>query len=114
MPDIEIVEDIAEKREALENAGLPPVPFDIEILKTVLTNPETWEPSVTAAEAMTSETTDESESNEEHDTDEDNDTRSITESDMVGMVSISPPMSPDTDPNVYANEIVISSDSDTD
>jgi len=60
VPDIEIFEDVAEKREALDHAGLPPVPFDVEILKSVLRNPETWKPSVTATEVTTFEITDES------------------------------------------------------
>jgi len=48
-------------------------------LKSVLLNPETWEPSVTVTEVMTFETTDESDNNDENDADDEDKTMSITE-----------------------------------
>jgi len=72
-------------------------------LKSVLINPETWEPSVTVTEVMTFEKTDESDNDQENDADD----KDETDSDMVDIVSISSPMSPDADPDVDPDEIVI-------
>jgi len=103
VPDIEIYEDPIEKRDALNNAGLPSVPFDTDIFKTVLMTPETWEPSVT----MTFETTDEMESSEENDAEDDDNTTITTESDIFDIETISPPMSPNAVSYFDPDEIVI-------